>query len=541
MSEQYEKVVIKGIEDRKFVRVPPDAGRTARAMGNLGYELERALADVIDNSIAAHATKVRVVMEQIFNNRVRIEIIDDGHGIRLADLPAAIKYGAADRNDPTSLGVFGFGLKTACQSFTTRFSVCSSPKDGSDSGQIIFDENVISQQGDFLYETPDPSPKYLRKIVELGSKHGTAVVIEDADHFYQFNNSDDPRTEERKQKKYFKDQEDNVRLHLRKTFQRFIDINDVRAGNVEIMFNDEVITPWDPFCLKEPNSEKAIDETLNLQTKSGKQGVVIFRGFILPEKNEFEDEELKKDVGPSTHGIYVYRENRLIQMAEYFGLFKRETHQVRARYELSYDGTLDDLFQTGLQKNSISLGDLADYFRDLMKPMVRETDLRARGARNKRDTTDMHAGSQRVIGIAEKRINQAKITPIDEHNATVENRYGQVVLPIESSSVSLITYINPVDSITNGLLWEMRLQNGKQVVNINKSHDFYSKVYLPTKANVTATRGLDALIWALVISETNCTIPEYKRQFEEFRFEISRQLRELVAEFPEPRLIDEDD
>ena len=162
MSEQYEKVVIPGKEDRHFVRVPPDAGRTARAMGNLGYALERALADVIDNSIAAHATKVSVVMEQIFNNRVHIEIIDNGDGIRLIDLPAAIKYGAADRNDPTSLGVFGFGLKTACQSFTTRFAVCSSPKDGSDSGQIIFDENVISEHGDFLYETPDPSPKYLQ-------------------------------------------------------------------------------------------------------------------------------------------------------------------------------------------------------------------------------------------------------------------------------------------------------------------------------------------------------------------------------------------
>jgi hypothetical protein len=541
MSEQFEKVIIPGIADRKFVRVPPDAGRTARAMGNLGYELERALADVIDNSIAAHATKVRVVMEQIYNNRVRIEIIDDGDGIRLDDLPAAIKYGAADRNDPTSLGVFGFGLKTACQSFTTRFSVCSSPKDGSGSGEIIFDENIISLHGDFLYETPDPSPEYLEKIEELGSKHGTAVVIEDADHFYQFNNSDDPRTDEKKQKRYFKDQEDEVRLHLRKTFQRFIDVKDDRAVNVEINFNDEVITPWDPFCLKEPKLEKAIDETLNLQTKSGNQGAVIFRGYILPEKNEFEDEELKKDVGPSTHGIYVYRENRLIQMAEYFGLFRRDTHQARARYELSYDGTLDELFQTGLQKDSISLGDLADYFRDLMKPMVRETDLRSRGSRNKKDTTDMHAGSQRVIGSVENRVAQAKITPIDEHSATVENQYGQTILPIESSSVSSVTFINPVESITNGLLWEMRLQNGKQVVSINKSHDFYSKVYLPTKSNVIATRGLDALIWSLAISEANCTVPEYRRQFEEFRFEMSKRLRDLVDEFPEPKLSDEDD
>ena len=541
MNEQYEKIVIPGKEDQRFVRVPPDAKRTAQAMGNLGYALERALADVIDNSIAAHATKVSVVMEQIYNNRVRIEIIDNGDGIRRADLPSAIKYGSADRNDSTSLGVFGFGLKTACQSFTTRFSVCSSPKDGSESGQIIFDENLISEHGDFLYETPDPYSEYLQKIKELGSEHGTAVVIEDADHFYQVNNSDDSRIEERKQKKYFKDQERNVRLHLRKTFQRFVDLDDARARNVEITFNDEVIVPWDPFCLKEPKTEKAIDESLPLQTKSGKQGTVIFRGYILPEKSEFEDQELKIGMGPNTHGIYVYRENRLIQMAEYFDLYAKDTHQARARYELSYDGSLDELFQTGLQKDSISLGDLADHFKELMQPMVREIKAREIGRRNKIDTTNMHAVSQRVIGIAEKRITQAKITPIDEHSATVENQYGQTVLPIESSSVTSVTFINPVESIVNGLLWEIRLQNGKQVVNLNKSHSFYSKVYLPTKSNVIATRGLDALIWALAITEANCTIPEYKRQFEEFRFEIAKKLRELVEEFPEPKIADEDE
>lgn len=543
MSKNYNKVTLSGMENRKFIKVPPDAGRTTRAMGHLGYDFEKALADLIDNSIAANATKVQVVIEQIFNNRVHVEIIDNGIGIRREDLPEAIKYGSEDRDDPTSLGVFGFGLKTACQSFTTRFLICSSPKGDSEPGQINFDEEIIGKHGDFVYETPDPSLVYLQKIKDLGSDHGTAIVIEDADRFYKFSDDSDLRSLEKKQKKYFDKKINEVELHLRKTFQRFIDFQDSRARNVEITLNDERVTAWDPFCTNNPSSEKAIDETLELQTKSGKKGKVIFRGFILPDRTEFasDADKAEADIGPATHGIYVYRENRLIQKAEYFNLFKRETHQVRARYELSYDGTLDELFQTGLQKDSISLGDLADFFYVLMQPMVRETDRRSRGAQSKKDTKDMHASSQKIIGIAEKRINQAKITPIDEHSATIENHYGQTILPIESSTVEVVTYINPVESIRDAQLWEWRLQNGKQVVDINKSHEFYTKVYLPTKSNVIATRGLDALIWALAVTEANCTIPQYQKQFREFRFEISKKLRELVEEFPEPRLTDEDD
>jgi len=543
MSENYEEVTLLGMENRKFVKVPPDAGRTSRAMGHLGYEFEKAVADLIDNSIAAYATKVQVVIEQIFNSGVYVEIVDNGIGIRRDNLPEAIKYGSEDRDDPRSLGVFGFGLKTACQSVTTKFSICSSPEDESDPGQINFDEEIIAKHGDFVYETPDPSLEYLKKIKDLGSKHGTAVVIEDADRFYKFSDDSDLRNLERKQKKYFEKKVKEVELHLRKTFQRFVDFSDSRAQNVEICFNDAYISAWDPFCVNNPSSEMEIDETLELQTKSGKKGKVIFRGYILPDKTQFESEDEKNeaDVGPNTHGIYVYRENRLIQMSEYFNLFKRDTHQARARYELSYDGILDELFQTGLQKDSISLGDLADHFKDLMTPMVRETDKRSRGAQSKKDTKDMHASSQRIIGIAEKRITQAQITPIDEHSATVENQYGKTILPIESSTVDVVTYINPVESIQDGQLWEWRLQNGKQVVNINKSHEFYSKVYLPTRSNVIATRGLDALIWALAVTEASCTIPQYQKQFREFRFEISKKLRELVEEFPEPRLTDEDE
>jgi hypothetical protein len=188
------------------------------------------------------------------------------------------------------------------------------------------------------------------------------------------------------------------------------------------------------------------------------------------------------------------------------------------------------------------LGDLEDRVRDFLAPLIRETNLRSRGNSLKRDTRDIHDLSQKRITSAENRVNHAVVEAIDDKTARVVSKYGEVILPIQSINDGKESLpINPVESINDGHLWQMRLQNGRQVVELNKGHDFYSKVYLQNKGNPLAVQGLDIILWSLAITEANCTIPEYKKQFREFRFEVSRTLRELVESLPEPKLDDVDE
>jgi len=302
--------------------------------------------------------------------------------------------------------------------------------------------------------------------------------------------------------------------------------------------NEEEVTPWDPFCKAEGNFLEGEWVSPVLRTRSGKEGRVIMNGYILPSQVEFKDQALYKDaeVGPNTHGVYVYRENRLIDQATYFGLFKKDTHMANLRVEFSYEGALDELFHTALQKGSMVLGDLEDAVRDFLTPLIRETNLRSRGNARKKDTKDIHDLSQKRIAAAENRVNHAVVEAIDDKTARVVSKYGEVILPIQSiNDGSEALPINPVESINDGHLWQMRLQNGKQVVELNKGHEFYSKVYLPNKGNSIAVQGLDIILWSLAITEANCTIPDYKKQFREFRFEVSRTLRELVESLPEPK------
>jgi hypothetical protein len=212
------------------------------------------------------------------------------------------------------------------------------------------------------------------------------------------------------------------------------------------------------------------------------------------------------------------------------------------RVEFSYEGALDELFQTALQKGSMVLGDLEDAVRDFLTPLIRETNLRSRGNARKKDTSGIHDLSQKRIASAENRVNHAIVEAIDDKNARVVSKYGEVVLPIHSINDGTEALpINPVESINDGHLWQMRLQNGRQVVELNKGHEFYSKVYLPNKGNSIAVQGLDIILWSLAITEANCTIPDYKKQFREFRFEVSRTLRELVESLPEPKYDDIDE
>jgi hypothetical protein len=211
------------------------------------------------------------------------------------------------------------------------------------------------------------------------------------------------------------------------------------------------------------------------------------------------------------------------------------------RVEFSFDGTLDQLFHTALQKKSISLNDLEDFMREFLAPLIREANERSRGRDRKRDTKDIHRPSQKLISTAEGRVEHAVVIAIDSKSASVQSKFGQVVLPIPSMvDNDEALPINAVDSINDGLLWQMRLHNNRQVVELNRGHDFYSKVYLPIKDNSTAVRGLDVVFWALAMAEANCAIPDYQKQFREFRFEVSRTLRELVEQLPESTLDDGD-
>jgi Histidine kinase-, DNA gyrase B-, and HSP90-like ATPase len=163
----------------------PSAACLSASMRDLGYSLEAAVADLIDNSISADASKIDIFCEPTAPQPVLV-ILDDGRGMDAAELLAAMRHGAANprmERSPKDLGRFGLGLKTASFSQCRSLTVVST-KDGSLSG-AEWNLDVIDQADDWILSILDEKDIATLPYVDHLGAHGTAVIWREMDRLLE--------------------------------------------------------------------------------------------------------------------------------------------------------------------------------------------------------------------------------------------------------------------------------------------------------------------------------------------------------------------
>lgn len=136
------------MSEKRYGRIAPSVAEiTARRNTNLGWD--RALAEMIDNSLDAGAQNIRIKIE----GRV-IEVQDDGRGI--VDLLAAATSGRHVRSETTELGMYGVGLKDAWYWAGPRMEIESVHKGLR--GSLVADFREIQSRGDWEIEMPEYVP-----------------------------------------------------------------------------------------------------------------------------------------------------------------------------------------------------------------------------------------------------------------------------------------------------------------------------------------------------------------------------------------------
>ncbi|HPE41420.1 MAG TPA: ATP-binding protein, partial [Bacteroidales bacterium] len=114
-------------------KAEPDASSMIETFRAIGYSIEAAIADIIDNSISADSKNIWINYDWKGENTIII-IKDDGCGMNHDELVQAMRPGSkhpADERSKKDLGRFGLGLKTASFSQTRKFSVISKKKNES--------------------------------------------------------------------------------------------------------------------------------------------------------------------------------------------------------------------------------------------------------------------------------------------------------------------------------------------------------------------------------------------------------------------------
>ena len=79
--------------------VTPHASALIEGLRDIGYSLETALADIVDNSITVGARRIQLLTDT-FSDEPFIAILDDGTGMTEDELVAAMRPGSRNPRGP---------------------------------------------------------------------------------------------------------------------------------------------------------------------------------------------------------------------------------------------------------------------------------------------------------------------------------------------------------------------------------------------------------------------------------------------------------
>lgn len=340
--------MLKDLPTVKYATLPPDPSGTVGVLSRIGYTLEESLADLIDNSIDAGARKVLVRFVRTRSELVRLIVADTGRGISESRLHKVMQYGVRLKHDPSDLGKYGIGLKSA------SFSHCSSLTVVSNDGRGVSGRRwtTASIGQDWRLEVVDGSAA--RSFWEgfprgpLGrSKSGTLVIWDELD----VKLGDDGELEAALHHA-IRELVDGLGLRFHRFLEKgklalFLDTQffDGRVAGVPVE-----VHPLNPFGY--PRSGRRGFPT-EFRVDLGRLGKLRMLAHIWPAKSKDPNYKLGGGKVASRQGFYFYRNDRLVQPGGWNGLkADGEPHSSLARVEIDLNPELDAAFRLTVQKNA---------------------------------------------------------------------------------------------------------------------------------------------------------------------------------------------
>ena len=120
----------------------PHGGELASTLTHVDYQLDGALAELIDNSIDADAKDVLIRIQRRGQYPVSILVIDDGDGIKKQDFKTAMTWAQRRKYDTDDTGMFGVGMKSSSLALCEVLTVVSKARGSTVNGCRWTRENI---------------------------------------------------------------------------------------------------------------------------------------------------------------------------------------------------------------------------------------------------------------------------------------------------------------------------------------------------------------------------------------------------------------
>lgn len=398
--------------DATTIEVIPSAKRLVLSLRDVGYDFSHAVADLVDNSIAAKASRVEIDF-RFAGEDSWVRIFDNGKGMSGSTITEAMRYGSEKTYESDDLGKFGLGLKTASMSQCRRLTVASRTDPNTRRIEVrMLDLDYIEDKNRWEVFNLGSDERSDHLIQPLYEQTGTVVLWEGLDRILNYRI---PWGERARMRLY--SEAERLEDHLAMVFHRFLSGEALRRKKLSIFVEGNKVEPWDPFARDESATEKLEGEEFDVLTSSGR-GIVRYQPYVLPPKDRFSsDSKFEKLGGPARwnrqQGFYIYRADRMIQSGGWSRMRTADEHTKLARASLDFYSDLDDAFEINVAKVRVSLpSDLREQLQDHVEKLVRRARTIYDHKTSLPDTTKNRGAAGRTgTNAARKKVNSQDITP----------------------------------------------------------------------------------------------------------------------------------
>ncbi len=288
------------------IQLAPDAGLVKSLGAN--HSLESAIADLVDNSIDAGATRVSIRLLTTGERLAQVEVLDNGRGMDDARITQAMTIGHQREYVETDLGHFGMGLKAASFGHSDVLTVWSRRSGSAAVGRRIRRADFSHDFSCEVLSTEAASTASEHRALVFGTDIGTSVVWTQIRNAYRGISSAEATT-------WLTATEHVLRSHLGVVFHRLLAASKLDLEIVVDELQDAAdavglpVSTIDPFAYAtsgHPGYPKAL-----VAVAGGRE--VRLMCHIWPAKSDITGFRIAGKGGEQFQGFYIYRNDRLLQ------------------------------------------------------------------------------------------------------------------------------------------------------------------------------------------------------------------------------------
>ena len=355
----------------------------------IGYSFSTAVADIMDNSISALATEIRIFSDPLADEPYFC-FLDNGFGMTRTELDNAMLPGS-DRDEKEDseleLGRFGLGLKSASLSQCRIFTVAS--KKYGKINAMSFNLDVIEETNKLLLiEHSDSEINALPHIGDLKEYDSGTLVI--------WTSFDKIEGSAKNFEDSFRSVVAESKKHVEFVFHRFY-------NQISIFYNEKRIERRDPFLIDSVGRQQT-GRTTNINIDGSTITVIP---YTLPFANTLTPEEKALLGNPKSiyddQGFYLYRNKRLISWGGWMRMGIRSELNKLARIQIDIPSSLDAVWTLDVKKSSAKI---PDKIKERIKMAIEDS-----VARSKRTT--------RFPGVKEQSVECKVWDRINEHEGKI--------------------------------------------------------------------------------------------------------------------------